>query len=77
MKMLIESLEVPDAGGGLSENLGGYSLCFYYKKIDKLDDTADIVASAVYDHIMELVQDEGMYAIGWMIRKYTGSSNVH
>lgn len=66
--------DIPDKH---SEHLGGYSVCFHVNKFDDLEEIADTIANQVYDNIIELVQTEGIYAIGWMIRKYTGSSNIH
>ena len=73
----VDKLVLNEDENGQKETLGGYSTVFSIDSEQDLIGMSEAVGNEIARSIQELVEEQGIYSIGWVIKKYLPGSNLH
>tara|TARA_R110000868_G_scaffold280618_1_gene541006 strand:+ start:711 stop:944 length:234 start_codon:yes stop_codon:yes gene_type:complete len=73
----VEKLILDEDSNGQRETLGGYSTVFTVDSEDDLIGMSEAVGKEISHSIQSLIDEPGIYGIGWVVKKYLPGNNIH
>lgn len=56
-----------------TQSLGGYSYCFNIQHTDDIEAAIEIILSEMFEDLYEMIEHDGIFAVGWLCKRYTGT----
>lgn len=53
--------------------LGGYSYCFNIDESEDIEEALEVILNELFDDLVHLIKNDGIYAFGWMFKRYHGT----